>query len=80
MAYGLGRSDSGKTSPTRKPTVKQQSSANQSPPRSPVWAEASADPPLINPTTGIDGCCALAASGQVTAAPPSNVMNSRLRM
>jgi hypothetical protein len=27
--------------------------------------------------TGIAGCCARAASGQATAAPPRNVMKSR---
>ena len=43
-------------------------------------AEASGDPPLINPTTGIAGCCARAASGQATAAPPSAEMNCRLPM
>ena len=30
-----------------------------------------------NPITGIAGCCARAASGHATAAPPSSVMNSR---
>jgi hypothetical protein len=29
------------------------------------------------PITGIAGCCARAASGHATAAPPSSVMNSR---
>jgi hypothetical protein len=38
---------------------------------------ASAAPGLINPTTGIAGCCACAASGQSAAAPPRSVMNSR---
>ena len=33
-----------------------------------------------NPITGIAGCCARAASGQATAAPPNNVMNSRRLM
>ena len=32
---------------------------------------------LRNPITGIAGCCARAASGHATAAPPSSVMNSR---
>src|SRR5262249_1857775 len=31
---------------------------------------------LRNPITGTADCCACAASGHVTAAPPSNVMNS----
>jgi hypothetical protein len=31
---------------------------------------------LTNPTTGIAGCCARAASGHA-AAPPISVMNSR---
>jgi hypothetical protein len=31
---------------------------------------------LRNPITGIAGCCAPAASGHVTAAPPSSAMNS----
>jgi hypothetical protein len=31
----------------------------------------------MNPTTGIAVCCARAASGHATAAPPSNVTNSR---
>src|SRR6516162_1601923 len=30
-----------------------------------------------NPTTGIAGCCARAASGHAAAPPPSSVMNSR---
>jgi hypothetical protein len=29
------------------------------------------------PTTGIAGCCALAARGQIAAAPPGSVMNSQ---
>jgi hypothetical protein len=29
------------------------------------------------PTTGIDGCCARAASGQAATAPPMSVMKSR---
>ena len=33
--------------------------------------------PSRNPITGIAGCCARAASGHATAAPPSSVMNSR---
>jgi len=37
----------------------------------------SGDTPPRNPITGIAGCCARAASGHVTAAPPSSVMNSR---
>ena len=41
-----------------------------------VRAEASADPALTNPITGIAGCCARAASGHA-AAPPSPAMNSR---
>ena len=32
------------------------------------------------PTTGIAGCCARAASGHATAAPPSSAMNSRRRI
>jgi hypothetical protein len=35
---------------------------------------------LINPPTGIAGCCAHAAIGHAAAAPPSSVMNSRRRM
>src|SRR6202049_5036524 len=35
-----------------------------------MGAYPSADPPLRNPITGIDGCCAVAASGHA-AAPPS---------
>jgi hypothetical protein len=38
---------------------------------------AAADEEARNPITGIAGCCALAASGQATAVPPSSVMNSR---
>jgi hypothetical protein len=30
-----------------------------------------------NPTTGIVGCCARAASGHAAAAPPRSVMKSR---
>jgi hypothetical protein len=30
-----------------------------------------------NPTTGIAGCCARAASGHAAAVPPSSVMKSR---
>jgi hypothetical protein len=33
--------------------------------------------PLMNPMTGIIGFCALAATGQTTAALPSNETNSR---
>jgi hypothetical protein len=32
---------------------------------------------MQNPTTGIAGCCARAASGHAAAAPPSRVMNAR---
>ena len=32
---------------------------------------------MRKPTTGIAGCCALAANGQAAAAPPKSVMNSR---
>ena len=32
------------------------------------------------PITGIDGCCACPAIGQVAAAPPNKAMNSRRRM
>jgi hypothetical protein len=42
-----------------------------------ITAYPSADALLRNPTTGIAGCCALAASGHATAAPPMSVMNSR---
>jgi hypothetical protein len=37
----------------------------------------SGSPPLRNPMTGIAGCCARAANGHATAAPPSSVMNWR---
>ena len=37
----------------------------------------SGDVGLRNPTTGIAGCCARAASGQDAAAPPRSVMKSR---
>src|SRR5207249_3600689 len=40
-------------------------------------ANSQADAPLRNPTTGMPGCCALAARGQAAAAPPRRVMNSR---
>ena len=33
--------------------------------------------PAMNPIIGIAGCCARAASGQPTAAPPRSVMNLR---
>src|SRR5262249_3623387 len=33
--------------------------------------------PVRNPTIGIGGCCARAASGHTAAAPPSSVMKSR---
>src|SRR5437899_2855639 len=36
--------------------------------------------PCRNPTTGIVGCCARAASGHVAAAPPMSVMNWRRLM
>jgi hypothetical protein len=45
-----------------------------------IAQEASAESPRINPTTGSVGCCALAASGRVNAAPPRRVMKSRLAM
>src|SRR6516165_6873960 len=31
----------------------------------------------MNPTTGIDGCCAHTASGHIAAAPPRSAMNLR---
>jgi hypothetical protein len=37
----------------------------------------SGDAPLRKPMTGIRACCARAASGHATAAPPSSVMKSR---
>ena len=40
-----------------------------------LQADAEAVPK--NPITGIAACCARAASGHATAAPPSSVMNSR---
>src|SRR5215475_7453747 len=43
-------------------------------------ADSSGDRALMNPTTGLAGCCARAASGHAAAAPPSSVMNSRRRM
>ena len=39
--------------------------------------QASADRLLTKPTTGIAGCCARAANGPRSAAPPASVMNSR---
>ena len=36
-----------------------------------------AEAPLRNPITGIFDCCAPAASGHASAAPPSSVMNVR---
>jgi hypothetical protein len=35
------------------------------------------DPALTNPTIGIDGCWARAATGHVAAALPTNLMKSR---
>src|SRR5262245_47867095 len=43
-------------------------------------AYGSGDALLRNPITGIVACCARAASGHATAAPPSSVMNSRRLM
>jgi len=40
------------------------------------WRGASSGS-TISPITGIAACCARAASGHETAAPPSSVMNSR---
>jgi hypothetical protein len=37
----------------------------------------SGDRVLMKPTNGMLGCCARTASGQVAAAPPISVMNSR---
>jgi hypothetical protein len=42
------------------------------------FAEVPGEPPLKTPMTGINACCARAASGHA-AAPPSSVMNSRRR-
>jgi hypothetical protein len=42
--------------------------------------QALCPPKLRNPITGIVGCCAHAASGHATAAPPSSVTNSRRLM
>jgi len=59
------------------------------PSMTPAWARplrnasvrrASGDPPRTNATTGIAGCCARAASGHATAAPPRSDMNSRRLM
>jgi hypothetical protein len=41
---------------------------------------AAATPACMNPTTGIAGCCARAASGHAAAAPPRSAMNSRRPM
>jgi hypothetical protein len=38
---------------------------------------SAAEPASRKPTTGIAGCCARAASGHDSAAPPSSVMNAR---
>src|SRR5262245_28402535 len=43
-------------------------------------AESSGERALMNPITGIAGCCARAASGHAAAAPPMSVMNSRRLM
>src|SRR5262249_25556359 len=40
-------------------------------------ADSSGDLLLMNPITGVAGCCARAASGHTIAAPPSSVMNWR---
>src|ERR1700758_1142379 len=45
-----------------------------------TFAESRAPLLLRNPITGKAGCCARAASGQVTAAPPTRLMNSRRLM
>src|SRR5262245_6620066 len=44
------------------------------------FAFGSGEPAPSRPTTGIVGCCARAASGHATAAPPSSVMKSRRLM
>src|SRR6516162_4606339 len=44
------------------------------------FAESSGDLLPRNPITGIDDCCARAASGQIAAEPPSSVMKSRRRI
>jgi hypothetical protein len=41
------------------------------------WLQAEDMPGPKNPITGVADCCARAASGQATAAPPSREMNSR---
>ena len=45
--------------------------------RRPVCATSASGALRRNPTTGIAGCCARAASGQPAVAPPSSVINSR---
>src|SRR5262249_57570131 len=42
-----------------------------------IYAKPVAGVLLRNPTTGIAGCCARAASGHAATAPPTSVMNSR---
>jgi hypothetical protein len=42
--------------------------------------ESAGDRALMKPITGIAPCCARAASGHATAAPPISVMNSRRLM
>jgi hypothetical protein len=44
-----------------------------------ICAYSQDDPPLRNPIIGIAVCCARAASGYATAAPPSSAMNWRQR-
>jgi hypothetical protein len=44
------------------------------------WRSDAAALTDMNPTKGIVGCCARAASGHAAAAPPSKVMNSRRLM
>src|SRR5262249_22184928 len=45
-----------------------------------IYAKPVAGVLLRNPTTGIAGCCARAASGHAATAPPSAAINSRRPM
>jgi hypothetical protein len=66
----VGRVSMATFSPSMKP-------ASFKPWRNARRRKGSVDDGWTNPTTGIAGCCARAASGHTNAAPPSTVMNAR---
>jgi hypothetical protein len=77
LVLAIGRTDPPPTDIRSRRCGPRHSGFVEAPPDSGELASISIRVPLSKPTTGIDGCCARAVIGHVTAAPPSSVMNSR---